>query len=103
MVADAEMAELADALGSGPSLGYTGWRFESSFRHFVIILGSCTDMQRIDRAYKRRLFLCSCNSRRIKVHRARSGNSDPGKKSTTHLQFHVPRGRMGRELFVLLT
>ena len=30
----AEMAELADALGSGPSLSNLGWRFESSFRHW---------------------------------------------------------------------
>ena len=35
MILDAEMAELADALGSGPSPGHTGWRFESSFRQFV--------------------------------------------------------------------
>ena len=30
----AEMAELADALGSGPSLNHLRWRFESSFRQF---------------------------------------------------------------------
>ena len=30
----AEMAELADAPGSGPGRDYTRWRFESSFRHF---------------------------------------------------------------------
>ena len=34
MTPQAEMAELADALGSGPSLSNVGWRFESSFRQF---------------------------------------------------------------------
>lgn len=33
----AEVAKLADALGSGPSLGQTRWRFESSLRHFLKI------------------------------------------------------------------
>ena len=36
----AEMAELADALGSGPSPVQTGWRFESSFRQFVNVRNS---------------------------------------------------------------
>ena len=52
MVSIAEVAELADALGSGPSSVQTEWRFESSLRQS----GSCTDMQRFDRAYKCRLF-----------------------------------------------
>ncbi len=34
----AEVAELADALGSGPSGDYTPWRFESSLRHPLISL-----------------------------------------------------------------
>lgn len=33
MLNSAEVAELADALGSDPSPVYTGWRFESSLRH----------------------------------------------------------------------
>lgn len=33
MLSCAEVAELADAPGSGPGPVYTGWRFESSLRH----------------------------------------------------------------------
>ena len=33
----AEVAELADALGSGPSPVHTGWRFKSSLRQFRVV------------------------------------------------------------------
>ena len=35
----AEVAELADALGSGPSPSYIGWRFKSSLRHCCKVRG----------------------------------------------------------------
>ena len=48
-VLKAEVAELADALGSGPSPVHTGWRFESSLRHLgglsTPFVFSCTGLQ----------------------------------------------------------
>ena len=40
MLACAEVAELADAPGSGPGPVHTGWRFESSLRHQLYNLGA---------------------------------------------------------------
>ena len=53
MLACAEVAELADAPGSGPGPVHTGWRFESSLRHQLKIRGRLAQLARALRSHRR--------------------------------------------------
>ena len=83
MTREAEMAELADALGSGPSFSNLKWRFESSFRQFRSLLAPfflsapiCTDLQTLENQVSA-VFACRFSPM-------------PCKAFARHLQYNFP-------------